>query len=269
MTEEISPTMRGRRLRAELRKLRDESKLTIEAVARQLDWSASKVSRLETGQRGVHPSDVRLLSDVYGVTGERREKMIEMARQSRKHSWWHEFRDTLPEWMVPYLDIESETKLVRTYAEELIPSLLQTEGYAGEVDPADVQRVRRERFAENGAPPLHAVLSEAALRRLVGGRAVLRDQLAHLTKLADLPHVTLQILTFEAGAHPAMADPFTLLSFDDHGEIVYLGHQTGAMYLEKHSETDRYTAAFELLERMALDPEESTRFILGLADTLG
>lgn len=268
MADEISPTMRGRRLRIELRNLRDESGLTIESVARQLDWSPSKVSRLETGQRGVHPSDVRLLSEVYGITGERRDELIEMARQSRKRSWWHEYREEFPVWLEQYLDYEAEATLVRTFTEEAVPSVLQVEGYAAEAGPGEMQQVRRGRFAQHGIPPLHAILSESALRRLVGGVDVMREQLTHLAKISEADHVTLQLLTFEVGAHPALGDPFTILEFADHPPITYHGHQGIGMYLERKDQTEPYDRTFAALEKLALSPKETVEFITSRAREL-
>lgn len=268
MADEISPTMRGRRLRIELRRLRDESGLTIESVARQLDWSPSKVSRLETGQRGVHPSDVRLLSQVYDIPPARRDDLIEMARQSRKRSWWHEYREEFPSWLESYLDYEAEATLVRMYAEERIPGPLQVEGYAREAGPGEMQQVRRGRFTQHAVPPLHAILSEGALRRLVGGVDVMREQLTHLTKAAEADHLTLQVLTFDAGAHPALGDPFTILDFADHPTITYHDHQSTGVYLERQDQTERYDRSFRLLEKLALAPEKSVEFIVALARDL-
>jgi len=261
MADEISPTMRGRRLRIELRNLRDESGLTIESVARQLDWSPSKVSRLETGQRGVHPSDVRLLSEVYGITGDRRDELIEMARQSRKRSWWHEYREEFPSWLEQYLDFEAEATLVRTFTEEAVPAVLQVEGYAAETGPGEMQQVRRGRFAQHGIPPLHAILSEGALRRLVGGVDVMREQLTHLAKLAEAEHVTLQVLPYDAGAHPALGDPFTILEFADHLPIVFHAHQGDGLYLERKDQTEAYHRTFATLEKLALTPKDTHEFI--------
>ena len=268
MADEISPTMRGRRLRIELRRLRDESGLTIESVARQLDWSPSKVSRLETGQRGVHPSDVRLLSEVYAITGDRRDELIEMARQSRRRSWWHEYREEFPDWLEKYLDYEAEATLVRMYAEERIPGALQVEGYAAQVAPGEMQQVRRGRFTQHGIPPLHLIISEGALRRLVGGVDVMREQLTHLTKAAEADHVTLQVLPFDAGAHPALGDPFTILEFADHPAITYHDHQGDGLYLEQPEQTERYDRSFRRLEELALAPEKSAEFIISLARDL-
>lgn len=268
MADEISPTMRGRRLRIELRQLRDESGLTIESVARQLDWSPSKVSRLETGQRGVHPSDVRLLSEVYGITGDRRDELIEMARQSRKRSWWHEYREEFPSWLEQYLDYEAEATLVRMYAEERIPSVLHVEGYAAEAGPGEMQQVRRGRFTQYGIPPLHLILGEGALRRLVGGVDVMREQLTHLTKMAEADHVTLQVLTFDAGAHPAMGDPFTILEFADHQPIAYHDHQADGLYLERKDKTEQYDHAFARLEKLALSPKDTIEFVTARAREL-
>ena len=268
MADEISPTMRGRRLRIELRNLRDESGLTIESVARQLDWSPSKVSRLETGQRGVHPSDVRLLSDVYSITGERRDELIEMARQSRKRSWWHEYREEFPGWLEQYLDYEAEATLVRMFSEETVPAVLQVEGYAAEAGPGEMQQVRRGRFVQHGIPPLHAILSEGALRRLVGGVDVMREQLTHLARLSEADHVTLQVLPYAAGAHPALGDPFTILDFADHPAITYHDHQAMGVYLERKDQTEAYDRTFAKLEKLALTAPESVEFITARAREL-
>ena len=125
-----SPTLRSRRLRAHLRKLREEHGLTLAQAAKQADWTGAKLSRIENGQRGVHPNDVRALADVYGVTGEEREALITLAREARQRGWWQPYGSALPYGFATYVGLESEASSIATYEPELIPGLMQSEDYA-------------------------------------------------------------------------------------------------------------------------------------------
>jgi transcriptional regulator with XRE-family HTH domain len=273
----ISPTVRGRRLAAELRRLRDTAGLTIEEVAQRLEISASKVSRMETGRRSIHPRDVRDLLDVYEVTGEQREIMLTLARQSRQKGWWHTYGEAIPEWFEVYVGLESEATSLRTYQTQLVPGLLQTEAYQraflrtdpqGTEDQKTDRKValrmaRQERLTNDDPPKLWAVLDEAVIHRVVGDTMIMRQQLEHLIQTAALPHVLLQVLPFAAGAHSAMDGAFMLLGFPEpiDPDVVYLEGQTGGLYLEKPHEIERYTMSFDHLCATALGPEQSVALI--------
>ncbi len=282
-----SPTVRGRRLRYELRRLREQRGLTIEQVSEQSggDWTASAISRWETGDRRIRPADLRALLDIYDIHGEQREVLLTLAREARQRGWWQSYKsDAVPEWFQVYLGLEAEAASIREYAAELVPGLLQTADYyrafmqaapaAG--DQESIERkaaVRSERQGRLTAAELTecwAVLNEAVIRRVVGGPAVMRAQLLHIVELADQSHISVQVLPYRAGAHPAMDGSFIILGFPEapDPDVVYLESQTGSLYLEAHPEVERYQAMFNHLVAKALDPDESTHMIAQVAAEL-
>jgi transcriptional regulator with XRE-family HTH domain len=281
-----SPTVRRRRLRYELRRLRDEHGLTIEQVqeASGGDIKAPSISRWENGERSVRPTDLRLLLDIYQVDGERREALLTLARQAKERGWWQSYGSAIPQWFQVYVGLEAEASSVRVYESELVHGLLQTADYyrtflraapaaAGD-DEADrkieVRLARQERLTADDPPEYWAVLNEAVIRRVVGGARVMRGQLDHIADMAGLPHVNVQVLPFGAGVHPAMDGSFEILGFPEPGDpdVVYLENQAGSLYLEEQPEIDRYARMFSHLIAKALDPEESRRMIARIAADL-
>lgn len=274
-----SPTVRGRRLRHELRKLREERGLTIEKVSEMSggDWNASTISRWETGDRRIRPADLRRLLDLYDLHGEHREVLLTLVRQARERGWWRSYGDAVPEWFEVYLGLEAEAATIREYSSELVPGLLQTAGYyrafmraapaAGDDDTierkAAVRLARQERLTNDDFPQYWAVLNEAVIRRVVGGPETMRAQLQRIAEMAQLAHVTIQVLPFRAGAHPAMDGSFSILGFPEPADpdVVYVESQAGSLYLEKQPEVERYAAIVSHLIAKALDPDESTAVI--------
>lgn len=275
-------TFRGRQLRKELLRLREAAGLTMEDVAQRLDWSKAKISRIETGRTRVTPSDVRLLVEEYGVTDEQeRQALMDLARKARKQGWWHNYSDVIAS---PYVGFEAEASGVRTYQSQLVPGLLQTEGYVrallSSVRPAlprheidrrvEARVARQERLGEQDAPHLWAILDEAVFHRLVGGPDVMAGQLDRLREAARLPNVTLQVLPFSAGSHPAMGVPFVILDFDGPTPVsaIYLEHLTGELYLDEATDLSRYGLVFDYLRAKATDPEEVVPMIDAVASRL-
>lgn len=274
-----SPTVRGRRLRHELRKIRDEQGLTIEQVSERSggDWNASTISRWETGDRRIRPVDLRRLLDLYDIHGDQREVLLTLARQARERGWWRSYTDAVPEWFQVYLGLEAEAAVIHDYAAELVPGLLQTADYyrafmraapaAGDEETierkAAVRLARQERLTGDDPPRFWAVLNEAVIRRVVGGASTMRAQLQHIAETADLAHVTVQVLPFRAGAHPAMDGSFIVLGFPEPADpdVVYLESQAGSLYLERPPEVERYAAMYSHLMAKALDPDESKALI--------
>lgn len=263
-------TFRGRKLRRELMRLREEAGISMEDVASRLDWSKAKISRIETGRTRVTPSDVRLLLDEYGLTdGRERQMLMDLAREARKPGWWHNYPDVIAS---PYVGFEAEASRLRTYQTQLVPGLLQTSGYMralltsvrpalpqNEIDRrVEARATRQQRFREGEAPHLWAILDETILRRPIGGREVMLEQLERLQEAARLPNVTLQILPFNAGSHAAMGVPFVILDFDGPNPVsaVYLEHLTGELFLEDEPDLSRYTLVFDYLRAKASDPED-------------
>ena len=281
-----SPTVRRRRLRYELRRLRDEHGLTIEQVQDRSggDIKAPSISRWENGERSVRPTDLRLLLDIYGVDGERREALLTLARQAKERGWWQSYGSAIPHWFQVYVGLEAEASSVRVYESELVHGLLQTADYyraflhaapAAALDAEadrkiEVRLARQERLTGEDPPDYWAVLNEAVIRRVTGGPAVMREQLRHIADMAALPHVNVQVLPFTAGVHPAMDGSFEILGFPEPGDpdVVYLENQAGSLYLEEQPEIDRYARMFSHLMAKALDPDESRRMITQIAADL-
>jgi transcriptional regulator with XRE-family HTH domain len=277
-----SPTVRKRRLAAELRRLRKESGLTREQVAQRIGCAPVTITRIETGQSGARVGEVSLMLEVYGIVGEQREALLQVARDARKRGWWHPFSSTIPEWFQVYVGIEEEAASIRTYQSEVIPGLLQTSAYARATylaEPTELSeevidrqvavRIGRQKhlLEADDAPNMWIVLSEAALRRHVGGRATMREQLEHLVEVSRLPTVTLQVLAFESGAHPAMQGGFMILGFPEPADpdVVYVEYRTGSLYLEKPNEVDSYTLMFDHLRAQALGRDESRALLVQVA----
>jgi transcriptional regulator with XRE-family HTH domain len=254
---------------AQLRRLREAANLTCEEVARAIHGSGSKVSRLETGRTGFKPADLAVLLSLYGVSEDESATLLALARQANMPGWWHYFGDAVPGWFAPYLGLEGAASVIRTHEIQFVPGLLQTRDYARAViaqgydDPSADQverrvamRMRRQDLLRRENPPrLWAVIDEAALRRPIGGRAVMREQLRHLIWLSRLPHVSVQILPFSAGL-VAAAGAMTMLRFPE-GElpdVVYLEQFAGARYLDKQGETEAYVHVLNQLGTAARPP---------------
>ncbi|MEV5413349.1 helix-turn-helix transcriptional regulator [Thermopolyspora sp. NPDC052614] len=282
-TNRYSPTIRRRRLAAELRRLREERGLTIEQLAQRLDWHPTKLSRVETGKQAVHPSEVRGLLDLLDTDPAQRDALVALAREARLRGWWRVFGEAVPDWFAVYVGLESEATSMRLYESEFIPGLLQTEDYARAVHQAtrvgareeeikrlvDVRMARQELLVGEGAPQLWIVLDEAVIRRRVGGPDVMRGQLKRLMEAARLPNLTLQVLPFSVGAHAGMDGGFHILTFEPYADdVVYIEYRTGSFYLEKRWEIEQYSLVFDHLRAAALPMEASTALIAQVADEL-
>ncbi|MFB7664101.1 helix-turn-helix domain-containing protein [Kitasatospora sp. NPDC056138] len=281
MSASINPTVRRRRLGAELRRLRELKGMTAEEVAGRLMVSQSKISRLENGRRSISQRDVRDLCDVYEVSDERiRAGLMEMARESRQRGWWHEFGD------IPYsvyIGLEAEASSIRAYESSFVPGLLQTREYAEAVvegtqpdtDTAAVKRrvdVRLKRqsriYGENQLASLWVVIDEAVLCREVGSREVMSDQLFQLLLLSERPNINLQVIPFQHGAHPGMTGTFSLLEFPESADstVVYFEGVTSDLYLEKDADVRRYTNLYDHLRAAALSVADSRSLIQHYAE---
>lgn len=274
MAARRSPTIQRRRLGIELRRLRDQAGRNIEEAATALECSDSKISRIETGQVRVTLRDVRELLDLYGVQGERRDAVLDVARKAREKGWWQEYGDTPG---VPMIGLQAAASVIETYEAQVVPGLLQTADYARTVirgaNPdfteeqvrrwVELRMARQARLADDDAPQFVAVLDEAVLRRQVGGAQVMGDQLLHLLRVAGFATVTLQILPFDAGEHAGLSSSFTIFRLPEPSDpdVVFLEHVTRDLYLESEEELLRYAATFDRLRGKALDPVQSLGFI--------
>ncbi|MFJ2441235.1 helix-turn-helix domain-containing protein [Streptomyces sp. NPDC087658] len=270
-----SPTARRRRLAIELRKLRDESALTCNQVGKELDWSGSKVNRMETGQGRVQPSDIDALCRFYGTSDELRELLKSLAKDSKIKGWWHVHGDAIPSWFSVYVGLEQAAASLRTFQTEIIPGLLQTAEYATELTrvaphqaPEEIQRLvdvrmRRQQLLSMVNPPdFWAVVHQSALMQVVGTRQLMMRQLEHVLAATELSNVTVQVLPHDAGAYP-FTGAFTMLGFPEQEDpdMVYREGLTDSVYLELPTEVSLYTKAFDHLRALALSPQRSATLI--------
>lgn len=276
MPTNVNPTVRRRRLGQELRRLREIKGMTAEEVAERLLVSQSKISRLENGRRSISQRDVRDLCGVYEVEDHRVvDSLMQMAKDSRQQGWWHAFGD------IPYsvyIGLETDAESLRVYEPQIVPGLLQTRSYAEalingalpEAPPSDIEKrvnVRARRQDRVNAPEhplrLWAVIDESALRRLVGGKQVMIEQLEHLVEQSQLPHVTVQVLPFDMGAHPGINGQYAILEFPDAADssVVYIEGVTSDLYLEKANDVQRYSVMYEHLRAQALNVDQTRQFI--------
>jgi len=251
--------------------------MTCEQVAEALECSPSKISRMETGQVSIHPRDVRELLALYRAGDQETAALIAIAREARKRGWWHEYFGVLPKLHLTFIGLEAEASSIRTYQPQLVPGLLQTEEYARALthraafyrDPDDTElfvaaRLQRQRrLLEDDEFALWAILDEAVIRRLVESPAVMRGQLEHILRMTERPTVTVQIVPFLVGAHPAMEGPFTILGFADSADpdLVYLENLASSIYLEQDEEIAWYGKIFEHTVASALAPEDSANLL--------
>jgi hypothetical protein len=276
----VNPTVRRRRLGQELRRLRELKGMTAEEVAERLLVSQSKISRLENGRRSISQRDVRDLCGVYEVEDQRVvDSLMQMAKDSRQQGWWHAFGD------VPYsvyIGLETDAASLRVYDPQVVPGLLQTRSYAEaliagalpEAAPADIERRvqvrmrRQERISAADNPlRLWAVVDEAALRREVGNKQVMIEQLEYLLEAVQLPHVTVQVIPFSMGAHPGVSGQYAILEFPDAADstVVYIEGVTSDLYLEKAQDVSKYSVMYEHLRAQALNVEQTREFIAKVA----
>lgn len=273
-----SPTARRRRLSIELKKLREKSSLTCAQVGEALDWSGSKVNRMETGSGRVQPSDVDALCRFYETSDELRDFLKSLARQARVRGWWQERDAGVPEWFNIYIGLEQDASTLRQYQCELLPGLMQTEAYATQLHAAgghmaveDIDRavrVRMERqsmLTRSDAPDAWFIVNESTLHNVIGDRALMRKQLEFVVATTALPSVTLQVLPFDSGTYPATGS-FTMLGFPapEDADLVYRDGITDAVYLEGEHHVREYARAFDGLRAAALSPQRSTQMIISV-----
>lgn len=269
-----SPTVRGRRLCRELKRLRDASGLSLEEAARRLDFSKSKLYRLENGRSRVTTDDLEDMLDLYDVRSPQREALIQLGRDARRRGWWTKYSDVFTG---SYIGLESAAAKIRINA-HLIPGFLQTEDYAraiisrtrptldaAEVDRRVAARIARRQalFGREDQPEIHVILDESTVRRQVGGRDVMRKQLAALIEAGKRPNVTIQVLPFDAGAHAGVEGEFVILIFPDPEDapVAYVEGLMGDVYLESDAELDMFNLAWDHMLEAALDPNESIAFL--------
>jgi transcriptional regulator with XRE-family HTH domain len=276
-----TPTLRLRRLAAELRRLRKEAGLTREDVAGRTGVNEATLYRIETAKARPQARTLTALLDIYAVPDEARAELSELARQSAEQNWLQSFPNELPEPYPTYISFEREARSLLNYESLFIPGLLQTEEYARAAlsrglptaTKEEIQRLVEARISRQAVltrdPPLRlwAIVDEAAFHRPVGGHDVMKFQLERLAEAAELPHVTLQAVPYDVGGHPGMAGAFVILQFDEPGtsDVVYIETQAGDLFLESEADVARFTTVIEHLRALALPPDASASLIANVA----
>ncbi|MEV4233498.1 helix-turn-helix transcriptional regulator [Streptomyces bobili] len=267
MAANINPTVKRRRLGAELRRLRQASGLKGSEVAERLMVSQPKISHMENGNRAVSPRDVRDLCALYKVTDQQVvDSLMQMARESGQQGWWHTYKD-IPQSV--YIALETDATSLHTYEPLWVPGLLQTPAYAHALIGRTVPRLttqqaaarlkvrlRRQHRIYDPARPLRlwTVLDESALHRVVGSPEIMREQLEHLNALNTEPHVTVEVLPYAAGAHPGLSGQFSILRSAESptAGVVYLDRFANDLYLDKPSDVRHYSVLYDHLRTQAL-----------------
>jgi transcriptional regulator with XRE-family HTH domain len=275
-----SPTVRRRELGAHLRAFRLEKGWTVEQLAEELLCSPSKVSRMETGQRGVTARDIRDLARLYSLSNAQRQRLTDLAAEGKQPPWWQPY--DLP--YSTYVGLESEASRIRDFGLGLTPGLLQTPDYARAILQAtlpdrsaeaieqriDARIARQERvLSPQGPEDLNVILDISVLYRIVGSRAIMRAQLERLLEASRIQHVTVRVIPYEAGALPCANNKFIILSMasPELSDVVYIEGLTGELYLERSEDIDAYDATFQRLERIAANPSDTETIISTMLET--
>jgi transcriptional regulator with XRE-family HTH domain len=287
MGDSASPLMLRRRLRTELRTARLDSNLTQDQVAKAMDWSLSKMNRIEKAKTGISTNDLKALLPLYRITDKKRtQELLDLARAARRHGWWQEYSDVAPGRLLELIDYESAASTVHQFETTFVPGILQTEEYAsailqefhsGNMPDENVRMLvelrtrRRDLLVGAEAPKFSFVLDESVVHRVVGSPAATSKQFRHLVSTAELPSVTIQIVPFTAGLHPGLGGAFEVVGFDDTDDenIVYFEDQRGDFIGEDPGEASRYLKAFHLIEEKSLAPADSLALLRKAAAEMG
>jgi len=276
-----SPTVRRRRLAAELRGLREAAGLTMEEVAQALDMSRATVSRLETGKTArPRLRDIRDILDLYRAEDAHREAVMDLVRGARERGWWEQYKGVFTG---TYVGLEAEASSIDTFEPLVIPGLLQTSAYTAELiraslsyDPAELDkrleaRMRRQEILRRPNPPRYrAIIDEAALLRPMSEAKVMRDQIRKLIDTHPLEHVTIQVIPMSVGPHVGMSGHFVILGFPDPTDqnVVYIETPTANLYLEESEQLERYNLMMQRLVANALGADASIAYLSELIDRL-
>ncbi|WP_030679904.1 helix-turn-helix domain-containing protein [Streptomyces cellulosae] len=277
---EPAPTLLKMLVGVQLAGFREDADLTQEQAARALRFSPAKLSRIESGKGRRPPTetDVRALLELYGTDEYEASMLLKLLRRAGEPGWWQRYdKRLMPEWFDRLVGLQEAAAAIRTFEIQYVPGLLQTADYTravverglpsaaeSEVRRRVELRTRRAQLLERTDPPqLWAVLDESVLLRVLGSREVMRDQLGHLVKMAQRPHVTVQIVPLDVTAASAPSIPITYLRFGglDLPDVVYLEHIKSANFLEDRDETEEYRLALDRLADEALEPRESLRLL--------
>ena len=273
-----SPTVLRMILGRQLQALREQAGLSYQQAADAIFASEWTLRRIEAGKGALKPLNIKSLLITYGVTDVREiDAFLGLARDASRPGWWHSYGDALPEWFKVAVGLEESASLIRAYEPQVVPGLLQTEAYVRAITAASFPseqepdaerrvalRLARQDLLRRPAPPEYwVVLEETVLRRPIGGPDVMRGQVEYLIECAARPNVTIQVLPFSAGWHPAMYGMFNLFRFPDDAipDVVYSEGLTSAYYLNKTEETSKYTEALDRMAAQAATPDQSVSIL--------
>jgi hypothetical protein len=277
----VGPTVPRLLLGIQLHRYREAAGISPDQAGYEIRASRSKISRMENGQVRFKERDVTDLLTLYGITDEKtRAGLVALVRQANAPGWWSKYGDVMADWFESYLGLEAAATVIRTFELQFVHGLFQTEDYAravtmlghttapaDEIDRRVSLRLKRQDLLNSTRPPqVWSVMDEGALRRPVGGAAVMRAQLRRLIGVSELRQVTLQIVPFSRGGHAAAGGSFTVLRFGepDVPDVVYLEQLTSALYLDKREDVDHYMEVMNHLSTEALTPADSTRFLTAI-----
>jgi transcriptional regulator with XRE-family HTH domain len=270
-------TVRARGLGAELRELRNKTGLSTQKVAQQLGWSASTLNRIENGGRNISGEDVSALLVLYEVTGQERDRLLELAREADQPGWWERASSALPPQLTALIGFESEAIRITDMSLALIPGLLQIPEYtrallAGsgvskpEIETLVVARLGRQALLSKPNPPQFlAILDEAVLRRPVGGRDVMAAQLRHIITASQRPNVTVQVIPFGCGVHAGLNGSYLLLEFTKARTLVHLEHLRSGIFVDEPDDVNPFTEITKILQETALGFTYSAEFLTSIA----
>jgi transcriptional regulator with XRE-family HTH domain len=281
-----SPTVRRRRLAAELREIRESKGRSGETVAAALKWSPSKISRYERAKTGLRPREVERLLDYYGVTGPRRALLLALAEDAAQKGWWEDSGDILSEDYQQFIGLEHEATSIAIWHVDVVPGLLQEEAYArhiisgysriepiapGAIGRMVRVRMRRQQVLDRDGLQISVILDESILNRRIGNDSVMHEQLQRLVREADRPNLTLQVLPLDAH-HSVFGESFEIFGFGTDGDamlqdVVSTEHMRGGFILEGERDTYLHRIAFQTLAGASLDPAASTALILETAES--
>jgi transcriptional regulator with XRE-family HTH domain len=287
VADRLNPTVQRRRVRNELKSAREAAALTQGQVAEAMDWSLSKVIRIENGSVGISKNDVEALLKLYHIFDSQRvDELVALARGGREHSWWSQYKGKIGAKLLQFIEYEASASAIQWFEPQVVPGLLQTPDYARSIigqfiDQPTADRVKamvdvrmktQELLDEPDAPTVWVIIDEAVIRRVVGSALIMQRQLRHLADIATRPNVTVDVLPFTAGIHRGMTRPFVLLEFPSptDTDVLYLENADGELITKDAVKTiEQYHEDFEGLRELTLGPADSIKYLNKCADEMG
>jgi transcriptional regulator with XRE-family HTH domain len=279
MVDNPNPSVRSRQVSALLRRLREELGLSAAEVAKALGMSPSKISRIETGSRGLRADDVAAMLGHYKVPEQERARILDQVRKSEERGWWESQGLGLPQLWQALINFESRATRIQNFEALMVPGLLQTAEYSeiiigslnktlSKVELTNLVASRMARQAVLSRRDLHylAVIDEGALRRPIAESGVMRRQLRHLVDTAERPNVTIRVVPLQARQYAGLRGPYAILEFEDEPSLVYFANQGTTMFLDERDDVAAYRVAFGNILNEALDQAESVALIASLAE---